>query len=323
MPQRAQKARTSTYGQGNLESIPAPLEPDSDPEFNPGTFVYETKKRGKRKATAAENASLSSPRKSRKRRSDVLGNFGSSFTSRKRRPMDPDASRQHNPLKQYFDDDLGLQSASDDDETNEEYPEDGDSAEEHESEPEQPVVLRTMTAFIKASKEGTPAQPSHSQTPVDDDSVTEPESEHEVVHVSRKRKSPASEQIMPASKRIKTPYPDDESETEPESDEELPVASTVSRQPNIVKLPESDSETEPEDEDEIENPVQLIPVFRSSSTDTDTESPSKTRLPACSWSESSRTSDIGQRRGYHSARVNQYISERIPEGRCQVFLGSV
>ncbi|KAG1851832.1 hypothetical protein DFJ58DRAFT_418000 [Suillus subalutaceus] len=133
--------------------------------------------------------------------------------------------------------------------------EDSDSAEEHESEPDQPVKLRTITAFIKASKEGTPVtQPSHPQTPVDDDSVTEPESEPEVAQVSTKRKSPASEQIMPTSKRRKTPCPDDESETEPESDIDLPTVSRVLKQLplNTTKVPESDSETEPEDEDEIE-----------------------------------------------------------------------
>ncbi|KAG1774730.1 hypothetical protein EV702DRAFT_482252 [Suillus placidus] len=209
MPPRAAKVRTSTYGKRILESVPAPLDPDSDPEFNPGIFIYETKKRGKPKATAVEDASPSSPRsKSRKRRSEVLGNFQSSSRSRKRRPMDPEASRRHNPLKEYFDDDLGLQSASDDGEVDEDDPEDGDSAEEHESEPDQPVILRTITAFIKASKEGTPiTQPSHSQTPVVDDSDTEPESEPEVAQVSMKRKSPASELIMPASKRRKTPCP--------------------------------------------------------------------------------------------------------------------
>jgi len=104
--------------------------------------------------------------------------------------MDPDASRRHNPLKEYFgwfieqcsqqylsllpiDEDLGLQSASDDGEMDEEDCEDGDTAGEHESEPDQPVILRTITAFIKASKERTPiTRPIHSQTPVDDDSVT-------------------------------------------------------------------------------------------------------------------------------------------------------
>ncbi|KAG1760887.1 hypothetical protein EDD22DRAFT_970891, partial [Suillus occidentalis] len=232
MPPRAAKVKNSTYGQRILESVPAPLDPDSDPEFNPGVFIYETKKRGKRKATAAEDASPSGPYgKSRKRRSEVLGDFQSLPKSRKRRPMDPEASRYHNPLKEYFDDELGLQSASDDGEVDEDDPEDGDSAEENESEPDQPVILRTITAFIEASKESTPIiQPSHSQTPVDDDSVTEPESEPEVAQVSTKRKSPASEQIMPASKRRKTPCPNDESETEPESDIELPTVLKVSNQ---------------------------------------------------------------------------------------------
>ncbi|KAG1842570.1 hypothetical protein C8R48DRAFT_37945 [Suillus tomentosus] len=233
MPLRTTKVKTSTYGKGILESVPAPLDPDSDPEFNPGIFTYETKKRGNRKATAAEDASPSAPRgKSRKRRSEVLGNFELSSRSRKRRPMDPEASRRHNPLKEYFDDDLGLQSASDDGEVDEDDPEDGDSAEEHESEPDQPVMLRTIAAFIKASKESTPI-------------VTQKKADQ----VSTKRKSPASERIMPASKRRKTPCLDDESETEPESDIDLPTVSKLLA-PNTVKLPESDSETEPEDEDE-------------------------------------------------------------------------
>jgi hypothetical protein len=86
------------------------------------------------------------------------------------------------------------------------------------------MTLRTMTAFMKASKEGTPvAHPSHAKAPVDDDSATgksildtfyrckrvclasEPESEPDV---PTKRKSPASEQVFPPSKRIKALSPD-------------------------------------------------------------------------------------------------------------------
>lgn len=87
------------------------------------------------------------------------------------------------------------------------------------------MTLRTMTAFMKASKEGTPvASSSHAKAPVDDDSATgksilghtfysckriclasEPESEPDV---QTKRKSPASEQVFPPSKRIKAPSPD-------------------------------------------------------------------------------------------------------------------
>jgi hypothetical protein len=55
------------------------IEPDSDPEFNPGTFVYEPKKRSKRKSKAGGESSPSSPRK---RRSDVLGNLESISRSR-------------------------------------------------------------------------------------------------------------------------------------------------------------------------------------------------------------------------------------------------
>ena len=54
-----------------------------------------------------------------------------------------------------------------------EIPEDGDSADEHDSEPEQPIILKTMAAFMKQSKESTPiAWLDHTRAPVDDDSVT-------------------------------------------------------------------------------------------------------------------------------------------------------
>jgi hypothetical protein len=109
-----------------------------------------------------------------------------------------------------------------------ENPEDGDSAEERQSEPEQPIILKTMAAFMRESKESILlAQPGHTKAPVDEDSATgkcmfdmllstatvnaclapEPESEPEVAHRSAKRKSPASEQVLPPSKRIKTPCP--------------------------------------------------------------------------------------------------------------------
>ena len=44
------------------------IEPDSDPEFNAGTFVYEAKKKTKR---GRKSSDASPPRESRKRRSDV------------------------------------------------------------------------------------------------------------------------------------------------------------------------------------------------------------------------------------------------------------
>ena len=46
------------------------VEPDSDPEFNAGAFVYETKKKPKR---GRKSSDASPPRKSRTRRSDVFG----------------------------------------------------------------------------------------------------------------------------------------------------------------------------------------------------------------------------------------------------------
>jgi hypothetical protein len=149
----------------------------------------------------------------------------------------------------------------------------------------------------------------------------EPESEPEVARGSAKRKSPASEQVLPPSKRIKTPTTDD-SETEPESDEEQQLGSKTPHQPNNSKMEASDSETESEDEMDS-NSVKRNPVLQPSPTDKDVDFQSKTRFPACSRSSCPRSYDIGQTRGHYGTRVNQYISPRIPEGGCRFFLGTI
>ncbi|KAF9228077.1 hypothetical protein BS17DRAFT_318741 [Gyrodon lividus] len=216
MSQRANKAKASAYQQRSLVSIAAPLEPDSDPEFNAGTFVYETKKWGKR---VRRPSPPMSPRKFRKRRSDILNHAGPS-TSSKKRPRGAEAPKT-NPLLEYFGDDLDLHSASEEDEPREESPEPDDEISEPDSdkevETEGPALSRNLIAFPKSSKAGTPAPGG---TPVVD-SETESESEAEPVAQPLKRKSLLSPQAFPPENRAKTPPPEDDSETETESDDEL------------------------------------------------------------------------------------------------------
>ncbi|KAF8841022.1 hypothetical protein BDN67DRAFT_574330 [Paxillus ammoniavirescens] len=245
------KSKTSPYKQRNLTSIPAPLELDSDPEFNAGTFVYEIKKRGKRAGKASETSPSTSPRKSRKRRSDILNDPGPS-TSFKKRPRGAGAPKT-NPLLEYFGGDLDLHSASEEDEPSEEALDEGvsESDSDKEVETEEPALSRTLSAFAKSSNGATPT--TASGTPAVD-SETESESEAEPVGQPLKRKSPSSPQPWPPAKRAKEPPSEEDSETESESEDELvKPARSAAR----VALPVvSDSETESEDEgDMIANPA--------------------------------------------------------------------
>lgn len=104
-----QRARVSAYEQRHSHSIPAPLDPDSDPEFNAGTFVYEkkTKKRGRKSANDSESDVPLSRRNSRRRGGVVQSDVGSS----KQRSRERNAAKG-NPLLEYFGKLLGRDEAS-------------------------------------------------------------------------------------------------------------------------------------------------------------------------------------------------------------------
>jgi hypothetical protein len=228
-----------------LDSIPAPLELDSDPEFNTGAFVYETKEKRKR---GRKSTDTSPPRKSRTRRSNVLGGTRPSISSgnASRRTEEP----KTNPLLQYFGNDLDLHSASED-EDGTEVDDEVSNVGSNDGNGEDPVISRTLTVFAQ-SKEATPNK--NVLIPVVDNSETESESEAEPVVRTRKRKSPSFAQITAPSKRRQTPLVNDDSMTESESEDEL--AKSVRSTAQMVSLVPSDSETESEDEeDTIANPV--------------------------------------------------------------------
>ncbi|KAG9311072.1 P-loop containing nucleoside triphosphate hydrolase protein [Chiua virens] len=221
-------------------------EPDSDPEFNTGAFIYETKKKGERGRAPPGASPL---RKSRSKRSDILGDTRYATSARKTSGRVPEP--RTNPLLEYFGDDLDLHSASEDEETAE--IDDGESAvgSGRDSDTE-PVVSRTLTMFLK-SQETTPNRGGI--TPAVNDSVTESESEAEPAMQTLKRKSPSFLQVVPPSKHMRTLPAEDDSETEPESEEdELLKAARFAVQP--VSPSRSDSETESEsEEDMIANPA--------------------------------------------------------------------
>ncbi|KAG6374054.1 P-loop containing nucleoside triphosphate hydrolase protein [Boletus reticuloceps] len=204
-------------------------EPDSDPEFNAGAFIYETKKKPKR---GRKSSDASPPRKHRTRRSNILG--GSRPLSRS-----GTAEPKTNPLLQYFGDDLDLHSASEDEGDAEVDDEASDAGSNNDSGAEEHTVSRTLTLF---SKETTPN--AAGVTLVVDDSETESESESEPAGQTLKRKSPSFPQVMPPSKRKQTPPIADDSETESESEVD-----------ELVKTAHSETESEDE-EDTI-----AIPAF--------------------------------------------------------------
>ncbi|KAH7909981.1 RAD26-like SNF2 family DNA-dependent ATPase [Hygrophoropsis aurantiaca] len=242
------KAGQSAYNRRNLNSIAAPLESDSDPEFNSGVFVYETKKRGKRKARSPESST--SPRKSRKQGKDrVRGTVASSRKGRVKRDIHP----QHNPLQEFFEDSLGLQSASEDD-YDAATDGEGDFSEPDEkrqdSDTESPVMLKTMAGFNRSSNETTVSHRNHPNRIISDgDSATEPESSSDEQFNSIKRKAPISPVNCPPAKRMKTPVMEDASVTESESDHDtiLPAKVTVS----TSSPPGEDSATESESDSEV------------------------------------------------------------------------
>lgn len=155
---------------------------------------------------------------------------------------------------EFFVDDLGLQSASEDEndaDIEEEEPEedDEDESDEHQSEKgEQPIVLKTFAVLAKQSRPGSqgdtkPAEESVTGKAIKTvfvplcqyyltESETEPETAPEdssptaLAHSGLMRKSIASNLPTPPSKKVKLDDPDD-SVTEPETDPEAPLVTAI------------------------------------------------------------------------------------------------
>ncbi|KII84080.1 hypothetical protein PLICRDRAFT_368459 [Plicaturopsis crispa FD-325 SS-3] len=251
----SQKLRNKgdVYAQRNLTSIPAPLDPDSDPEFNGGAFIPPPKAKKGRKSKTAD--AVSSRKNGRvQRRSDILDGIEHYGVAKSKAPRVRDAEAQ-NPLSEYFGE-LDLHSASEDE--GEDYdPDPMDEDEEEEADPDEdthdsPVVTRTMAGFERPAQSAIVQKVADAN---DDDSATESESDIELPPpLPLKRKSPDSSQPVPPVKRQRTASNDDDSATESETDEDMGVTSPVktSTQPPPNSRPAAaDSETESESESEM------------------------------------------------------------------------
>ncbi|KAK0236808.1 hypothetical protein EDD85DRAFT_1006876 [Armillaria nabsnona] len=248
------KVKVSGYAKRNNASAAVPLEIDSDSDFNPGAYIPEdTKKKNKRTKRASHLKSGSSGGKKRQRDSD--DDYDVPKAHKRYRPD----VKGENPLLEFFNDteELGLHSASEDEtdgEEEEEEEEDDDDDDQEEQDDDEPIVLKSMVGFTRKTMPEKPTQP-----PIEDDSVTESDTdEDDVISV------PPSQAL--AAKAIPNDDSVTESDTEDESESSLapPAASKPSPtkpvyDPNSVT--EEDSVTE-DDSDMDNEPMMISPHLK-------------------------------------------------------------
>ncbi|PBK71723.1 hypothetical protein ARMSODRAFT_1016721 [Armillaria solidipes] len=244
------KVKVSGYAKRNNASAAVPLEIDSDPDFNPGAYIPEdTKKKNKKTKRASHLKSGSSGGKKRQRDSD-----DDYDVPKARKRYRPDVKGE-NPLLEFFNDteELGLHSASEDetDDGEEEEEEDDDDDDQEEQDDDEPIILKSMVGFTRKTMPEKPTQP-----PVEDDSVTESDTdEDDVIPV------PPSQAL--AAKAISN----DDSVTEDDTEDEIegsPAPSKPSQMkpvydPNSVT--EEDSVTE-DDSDMDDEPMMISPHLK-------------------------------------------------------------
>ncbi|KAI0717768.1 P-loop containing nucleoside triphosphate hydrolase protein [Cerioporus squamosus] len=272
----------SGYSKRNDASSAVPLELDSDSDFNPGSFVPEQKKRGRKSADSRKSGV---PPRKRRRKETLEGDHrlpSPALDDRKQREGIP---LQRNMLVQLFGP-LGIlpveesekeeEEADDEEEEEEEEDEDRDS----EAEDEHPPTPKAPPPPIK--KPVAPAPQKSTANP--DDSVTEYESDE--VFEDKPATSPLSKRSAsaqpagckpPPSKKAKLDDPED-SVTEPEPDDldwiggKILAALKASNKPVTSQKPpskkamapseDSGSETEPEDDPELDEYTQPRPSFK-------------------------------------------------------------
>ncbi|KAK0497746.1 RAD26-like SNF2 family DNA-dependent ATPase [Armillaria luteobubalina] len=238
------KVKVSGYAKRNNASAAVPLELDSDSDFNPGAYIPEdTKKKNKRTKRTSHLKSGSSGGKKRQRDSD--DDYDAPKAHKRYRPD----VKGENPLLEFFNDteELDLHSASEDETDEEEEEEDDDDQEEQDD--EEPIILKSMVGFTRKTVPEKPTQP-----PIEDDSVTESDTdEDEVISV------PQAQAL--AAKAI--PHDDSVTESDTEDEIEGPLAPPAASNPSQTKpiydpnsVTEDDSETE-DDSDMDDEPMMI------------------------------------------------------------------
>ncbi|KJA22162.1 hypothetical protein HYPSUDRAFT_164868 [Hypholoma sublateritium FD-334 SS-4] len=247
------------YSKRNSLSIAAPLEVDSDSDFNPGAYVPEPPPKKKSRPSTAPTA-----RNKRKRgvASDILG-------SKSKKPEKRHRVDESNALLQYFEADLDLHSASEDDEEeifvrgpareSEDEADEEREDEEDDRDDDEPVAISKASFMYREPEPASSSQapPESSNNPpkgapvVDDDSVTESDTDSPPPS-SLANKMPSG-QTKPAVNDSAT-----ESETESDTDPEpgpskvappkISWGKAVAKPSPDIDNSETESDTEPEEE---------------------------------------------------------------------------
>lgn len=239
----------NAYIKRNSTSIPAPLEVDSDSDFTPGAFVPEPTKKKKKVRTSSAGPAQ------KKRRLDALEK--SPRPDKRSRNSHSGGSTQHNPLRRYFEEELDLHSASEDeafDPTEEHGPSAMGSGSEDD---DAPVELKGWTGFIRTSPKPSNSPGSSKAKPmvIPDDSVTESDSGPELtgpIGISKQANidpdsetesdsevdAPPAPNIIPVKAPLNTSQPDaSDSETESDSEAELDIDPRLKPRPGLPLRP--------------------------------------------------------------------------------------
>ncbi|KAA1466811.1 hypothetical protein DENSPDRAFT_831699 [Dentipellis sp. KUC8613] len=265
MPTNTFKGKCATTSTRVLKSVPAPLEADSDSDFAPGAYVYETpKKRGRKpKASPRERG------KKRSRRNDVLDMIGGGVPRKKlKRSHVPSGP---NPLLEIFGDGLGIDFASSDEEGADDEKAPADEVEEEEDEEDEDEdedasrVDASSPVRISATMPTSPVKARTTlppRVPVEDDgSVTESDEDlPPPTTLPQKRPIPDAEQAEPPSKRPQVTddsVTESDSVTEPESDWGVPPQPQKAL-PQNGRRPPTDDDSVTESESECEATTSIL-----------------------------------------------------------------
>ncbi|KAF9815676.1 hypothetical protein IEO21_04393 [Rhodonia placenta] len=227
-----------------VHSAPVPLDEDTDSDFNPGKIALDAPKRGRKRRSPSMRHS-SPPHRKTNRRKVITRDYEKK-------------------------DDLGLESASEneDEADNEEEPDDETESDKEVQEDDlEPMELQTLNSVMKPTAynpQSRASQRDKDTTHSVAESETETETDAEIAsssNPSSKRKSPdhVDECGAPPKKKVRAEYSQDESVTESESDVD-PVSTHTTRtapqhlQPSLNKPDQTsfDSGSETESDSEAE-----------------------------------------------------------------------
>ncbi|KZT24960.1 hypothetical protein NEOLEDRAFT_380729 [Neolentinus lepideus HHB14362 ss-1] len=235
------KAKVAVYEKRKLQSIPAPIDSDSDPEFNAGAYVYEKPKKTRTKKNAKKDEECEEV--------DVLYPKNAGPSRIKLAP---------NSLAGLFGDlDLHSASESEDDEVPEDRSEDSSQEDRDGRKNEEPPIVLKSLSGIRSQEVKTASG---------DESVTESESGNEILIIPPKRKlDDTSTKSERPAKKLKSGDDGESSVTESESESEIQsfmsnIASTRHKLPSGGIKPstaDEDSVTESESDNPLDEPISV------------------------------------------------------------------